>query len=110
MQYPAEPKRGGRPQDTDNLVLLMKEMRAAFGTRYGLSIVLAPDYWYLRGFKPAAMQDYVDFMGFMSYDLHGPWDTDVLTLGSYVHSRYTIHFAYMTNRRYQRRATTNRHH
>jgi chitinase len=62
----------------------MKEMRAAFGTRYGLSVTLAPDYWYLRGFKPAAMQQYVDFMGFMSYDLHGPWDTDVETLGSYV--------------------------
>jgi chitinase len=100
LQYLAEPKRGGRPEDTDNLVLLMKEMRAAFGTRYGLSIVLAPDYWYLRGFKPAAMQDYVDFMGFMSYDLHGPWDTDVLTLGSYVHSRYTIHLARIANPRH----------
>jgi GH18 family chitinase len=63
----------------------MREMRAAYGKRYGLSIVLAPDYWYLRGFKPAAMQEYVDHMGFMSYDLHGPWDTDVKTLGSYVH-------------------------
>jgi GH18 family chitinase len=60
-------------------------MRAAFGTRRGLSIVLAPDYWYLRGFKQAAMQEYVGPMGFMSYDLHGPWDTDVKTLGSYVH-------------------------
>lgn len=43
--------------------MLMKEMRAAFGTKYGISIALAPDYWYLRGFKPAEMQQYVDFMG-----------------------------------------------
>jgi chitinase len=85
LQYPAELKRGGRPEDTDNLVHLMREMRAAFGHSYGISIVLAPDYWYLRGFKPAAMQEYVDHMGFMSYDLHGPWDTDVKTLGSYVY-------------------------
>ena len=44
-------------------------MHAAFAGRYGLSLVLAPDYWYLRGFKPGEMQDYVDFMGFMAYDL-----------------------------------------
>lgn len=68
----------------------MKEMRAAFGTRYGISIALAPDYWYLRGFKPAEMQQYVDFMGFMSYDLHGPWDTDVKTLGSLIRPQTDI--------------------
>jgi chitinase len=63
-EYPSEAKRGGRPdQDAENLVLLMKEMHAAFAGRYGSSIALAPDYWYLRGFKPADMQDYVDFMG-----------------------------------------------
>jgi chitinase len=72
-EYPVDAKRGGSPADTDNLVLLVKEMRAAFKNRYGLSITLAPDYWYLRGFKPAEMQAYVDFMGFMAYDLHGPW-------------------------------------
>jgi GH18 family chitinase len=63
----------------------MREMRTALGTRYGLSIVLAPDYWYLRVFKPAAMGEHVDHVGFMSYDLYGPWDTDVKTLGLYVH-------------------------
>ncbi|KAH4252578.1 chitinase [Parastagonospora nodorum] len=89
-EYPAEPKRGGRKEDTDNLVLLMKEMHAAFAGRYGSSLTIAPDYWYLRGFKPAAMQDYVDFMGFMSYDLHGPWDQDVKTLGSIVRPQTDI--------------------
>ncbi|KAH3998458.1 hypothetical protein HBI56_205010 [Parastagonospora nodorum] len=89
-EYPAEPKRGGRKEDTDNLVLLMKEMHEAFAGRYGSSLTIAPDYWYLRGFKPAAMQDYVDFMGFMSYDLHGPWDQDVKTLGSIVRPQTDI--------------------
>lgn len=50
-EYPAAEARGGKPEDTQNLVLLMKETRAAFGTKYGLSIILAPDYWYLRGMK-----------------------------------------------------------
>ncbi|PVI00005.1 glycoside hydrolase family 18 protein [Periconia macrospinosa] len=89
-EYPAEPKRGGRKEDTDNLVLLMKEMKEQFGGRFGSSLTLAPDYWYLRGFKPAAMQNYVDWMGFMSYDLHGPWDTDVKTLGSKVRPQTDI--------------------
>ncbi|KAF2429131.1 glycoside hydrolase, partial [Tothia fuscella] len=83
-EYPVNETRGGRKEDTENLVLLVKEMKEQFGGRYGNSIVLAPDYWYLRGFKPAEMQEHVDFMGFMAYDLHGPWDTDVKTLGSRV--------------------------
>jgi chitinase len=44
-------------------------MRAAFGSRFGLSCVLAPDYWYLQGFDPKSMERYVDWMGFMAYDL-----------------------------------------
>ncbi|KAJ9653598.1 hypothetical protein H2201_009128 [Coniosporium apollinis] len=66
------------------------EMKAAFDGRFGSSLTLAPDYWYLRGFKPADMQDCVDFMGFMSYDLHGPWDADVQTLGSKVRPQTDI--------------------
>jgi chitinase len=89
-EYPAEVKRGGRPGDADNLVLLVKEMKAAFAGRFGLSLTLAPDYWYLRGFKPKAMEPYVDFFGFMAYDLHGPWDTDVKALGSIVRPQTDI--------------------
>jgi chitinase len=64
--------RGGRKEDTANLVLLIKEMRVAFNAhpaKFGLSIVLAPDITYLMNFKPREMQDYVDFFGFMAYDL-----------------------------------------
>lgn len=43
-EYPASDVRGGRPEDTENLVILMKEMRAFFGKKYGLSSLLAPDY------------------------------------------------------------------
>ncbi|OHF03265.1 hypothetical protein CORC01_01318 [Colletotrichum orchidophilum] len=66
-EYPSEPKRGGRAPDVANLVLLMKEMRAAFSPKgFRSSLALAPDYWYLRGFHPADMQEYMGFMGFMS--------------------------------------------
>jgi chitinase len=67
-EYPGEPKRGGRKlADTRNFSLLLKEMRAAYGDKYGISLTLAPDYWYLRWFDAKAMEPYVDFFGFMAY-------------------------------------------
>jgi chitinase len=83
-EYPAEPKRSGCKADTENLVLLVKEMKEQFSGRFGSCLTLAPDCWYLRDFKPAVMQSYVDWMGFRSYDLDGPWDIDVKALGSKV--------------------------
>ncbi|KAL8918458.1 MAG: hypothetical protein Q9208_007364 [Pyrenodesmia sp. 3 TL-2023] len=89
-EYPATDVRGGRPEDTANLVLLCQELRAAFGTKYGLSSILAPDYWYLRGMDPKGMEPYLDFFGFMAYDLHGFWDADVKTLGSIIRPQTDI--------------------
>ena len=82
--------RGGRKADTANLVSLVKEMRAAFGSSKGISLTLAPDYWYLRGFDPKGMESSVDFFGFMGYDLHGSWDADVKTLGSKIRPQTDI--------------------
>ena len=69
-EYPAAPDRGGRKPDTQNFVSLVHEMRASFGKAYGISLTLAPDYWYLRGFDAKAMEPSVDFFGFMAYDLY----------------------------------------
>lgn len=44
-EYPGDFDRGGGPGDTENFVQLIIEMRAAFGTRFGISVTLAPDYW-----------------------------------------------------------------
>ena len=93
-EYPANPERGGNPADTENLVALVKEMRAAFNDQQGISLTLAPDYWYLRGFDPKAMEQYVDFFGFMAYDLHGSWDSAVETLGSIVRGQTDIREIY----------------
>ncbi|KAF5510528.1 Chitotriosidase-1 [Colletotrichum siamense] len=90
-EYPGAPERGGNKlADTRNLALLVKEMRAAYGTAYGISLTLAPDYWYLRWFDAKAMEPYVDFFGFMAYDLHGSWDADVLALGKKVRGQADI--------------------
>ncbi|KAL1896124.1 hypothetical protein Sste5346_004866 [Sporothrix stenoceras] len=75
-EYPVAEDRGGRPEDTKNFVSLVREMRQAFGTKYGISVALAPDFWYLRYYDAVAMQPYVDWFGFMAYDLHGVWASD----------------------------------
>lgn len=93
-EYPGTPERGGKRDDTANFVSLVKEMKAAFGDQYGLSLTLAPDYWYLRGFDAKAMEPYVDFFGFMAYDLHGFWDADIETLGSKVRGQTDIREIY----------------
>ncbi|KAI9667656.1 MAG: hypothetical protein M1821_000473 [Bathelium mastoideum] len=89
-EYPATPERGGQRADTENYVSLVTEMRASFGTKYGISVTLAPDYWYLRGFNASAMEPSVDWFGFMAYDLHGSWDADAKTLGSAVQAQTDI--------------------
>ncbi|QKD48531.2 uncharacterized protein FOBCDRAFT_236188 [Fusarium oxysporum Fo47] len=92
-QIPGAPDRGGRKEDTDNYVSLLKDMRAAFGSKYGISIAIPTSYWYLRWFKPKEIEQYVDYMGIMTYDLHGPWDEDVkqVNMGLAYYARgYTV--------------------
>jgi GH18 family chitinase len=47
-EYPVAKERGGRPEDVVNFVSLLREMRAAYGSSYGISLTLAPDYWYVQ--------------------------------------------------------------
>ncbi|KAH6654774.1 glycoside hydrolase superfamily, partial [Truncatella angustata] len=89
-EYPGDETRGGKRADIENFVSLVKEMREVFGTKYGISLTLAPDYWYLRWFDAKAMEPYVDWFGFMSYDLHGSWDSDVKTLTTIVRGQADI--------------------
>jgi len=93
-EYPVAKERGGRPEDVVNFVSLVREMRAAYGTSFGISLTLAPDYWYLRWFDAKGLEPYVDHMGFMSYDLHGFWDQDVKALGSIVRGQADVREIY----------------
>jgi hypothetical protein len=52
---------GSLPDDTQNLVQLVKQMRAALGTSYGISLTLALGYWYLRYSDAKAMESSIDF-------------------------------------------------
>jgi chitinase len=44
-EYPGASDRGGVKADTANFVTLLQELRASFGTKYGISATLPSSYW-----------------------------------------------------------------
>ncbi|KAF2850135.1 glycoside hydrolase family 18 protein [Plenodomus tracheiphilus IPT5] len=83
-EYPAADDRGGNKADKVNFVTFLQELRSAFGTRYGISLTLPASFWYLQGFDVKAIQQYVDWMNVMSYDIHGVWDSGNKHTGPYI--------------------------
>ena len=81
-EYPAEPTRGGRPQDTKNFTLLLKEFRAAIeaeaqktGNAPLLLTIAAPaGAYYFRWLEIAEIHKPLDWINLMTYDYAGPWD------------------------------------
>jgi chitinase len=64
----------GSPQDGPNYLAFLKLVRAALPAGKTLSIAAPASYWYLRGFPIADMSQVVDYIIYMTYDLHGQWD------------------------------------
>ena len=88
-EYPVDAKRGGHASDMVNLVQLIADMRSdsVFGHKFGISVTLAPDLWYLQHYDAKGLLASADWLGFMSYDLHGLWDANVTTLGQVVYGQ-----------------------
>ncbi|PVI01185.1 glycoside hydrolase family 18 protein, partial [Periconia macrospinosa] len=76
-EWPAASNHGGRPDDTKNQVTLLKELREALGTTYGLSCVLPLDGSYLRGIDISGIASQVDWLNVLTYDLHGAWGAQI---------------------------------
>jgi GH18 family chitinase len=72
-EYPAAIDRGGSPEDIDNFVRLVSDIRDAFALAgqpgWEVTITIPTSYWYLRGFDLANLQRYVSYFNLMSYDL-----------------------------------------
>ncbi|PNY25607.1 Symbiotic chitinase [Tolypocladium capitatum] len=76
-EYPGAPDRGGKPDDVENFVLLLKEIRETFGKagrKLGITFTAPSSYWYLKWFDLPGIMKHVDWVNLMSYDLHGIWD------------------------------------
>ncbi|KAJ5742571.1 glycoside hydrolase [Penicillium nucicola] len=79
-EYPGEPDIAGIPagsdDEGDNYLAFLKALKAALPDDKIVSITAPSSYWYLQAFPISEMADVVDFINYMTYDLHGTWDAD----------------------------------
>jgi GH18 family chitinase len=77
-EYPGEPDiRGipaGSPDDGTNYLAFLQELRSLLPAGNTISVAAPASYWYLKGFPIADIAKVVDYIVFMTYDLHGIWD------------------------------------
>ncbi|KAJ5921194.1 CAZyme family GH18 [Penicillium verhagenii] len=83
-EYPAADDRGGVAADFSNFPTFLAELRASFGSALGISTTLPSSYWYLQHFDVLNMEPSVDWFNFMSYDIHGVWDSSNKFTGPYI--------------------------
>lgn len=77
-EYPGSAASAGSSDstaDTDNYLAFLTLMRKKLGTSgKTMSSALPAAYWYLKPFPVAKMAPLLDYVIFMTYDLHGQWD------------------------------------
>lgn len=78
-EYPAAPDIPGippaDPMDGGHYLEFLKLLREKLPNK-SLAIAAPASYWYLRGFLIDEIAKIVDYIVFMTYDLHGQWDYD----------------------------------
>ncbi|KAL2811726.1 hypothetical protein BDW59DRAFT_167964 [Aspergillus cavernicola] len=89
-EYPGADDRGGSSADTVNFVKLLQDMKKDFQGEYGISVTLPASYWYLRWFDLQGMQENVDFLNIMTYNIHGVWDSSNKHTGPYIRPHTNI--------------------
>ncbi|KAL3486994.1 hypothetical protein BJX62DRAFT_241481 [Aspergillus germanicus] len=77
-EYPGEPDIEGIPAGSDDegadYVEFLKLVRLVLDVDDSLSIAAPASFWYLQAFPIAEIAELVDYIVFMTYDLHGQWD------------------------------------
>lgn len=64
----------GEPEEALNYLRLLASIRRKMPKGKSLSIAAPASYWYLKQFPIAAMSELLDYIVYMTYDLHGQWD------------------------------------
>jgi len=78
-QYPTVPLRGHiktRPQDKENFIWLLKELRDAIGKGPELSFCASPSEWFIDAIDLYEATRYVDNIHLLTYGMSGIWDTE----------------------------------
>ncbi|KAJ4129266.1 hypothetical protein NW768_007801 [Fusarium equiseti] len=74
-EYPGSAGSTGSSTDTANYVEFLKVMRSKIGNSgKTMSVALPAAYWYLKPFPVKQIAPLVDYIVYMTYDLHGQWD------------------------------------
>ncbi|KAI0376688.1 class V chitinase-like protein [Hypomontagnella monticulosa] len=77
-EYPGAPDVPGIPpgleSDGPNYLETLRILRDKLPGSKSLSIAAPASYWYLKAFPIANMAQIVDYIVYMTYDLHGQWD------------------------------------
>ncbi|RCI14282.1 hypothetical protein L249_6131 [Ophiocordyceps polyrhachis-furcata BCC 54312] len=77
-EYPGAPDIPGTPPglptDGPNYLAFLQAMRASLPKGASLSMAAPASFWYLRAFPIDKMAEEVDYIVYMTYDLHGQWD------------------------------------
>ncbi|RDH35419.1 glycoside hydrolase family 18 protein [Aspergillus welwitschiae] len=64
----------GSPTDGPNYLSFLQTLRGLLPSNKTISMAAPASYWYLRGFPIANMSEVLDYIVYMTYDLHGQWD------------------------------------
>ncbi|KAJ2757050.1 hypothetical protein GGI19_000346 [Coemansia pectinata] len=64
----------GLPADGPNYLNFLRKLKAKMLAGKSLSIAAPASYWYLKNFPIADMAPLLDYIVYMTYDLHGQWD------------------------------------
>lgn len=66
----------GDPGDGERYLQFLKMVREKLSDDKTLAIAAPASFWYLKGFPIAEISKVVDYIVYMTYDLHGQWDYD----------------------------------
>ncbi|KAF7337318.1 Glycoside hydrolase family 18 protein [Mycena sanguinolenta] len=79
-EYPGEQDIPGIPADStddgQNLAAFLAVLRSLLPSGVSLSIATPAGYWYLKAFPMSTIVNSLDYVIYMTYDLHGQWDYD----------------------------------
>ncbi|KAJ7244646.1 glycoside hydrolase superfamily [Mycena haematopus] len=77
-EYPGEQDIPGIPadgsNDGQNLAAFLQVLRPLLPSGVSLSIAVPAGYWYLKVFPMSTIANSLDYIIYMTYDLHGQWD------------------------------------
>ncbi|KAK0662496.1 family 18 putative glycoside hydrolase [Cercophora samala] len=79
-EYPSAPDIPGIPAadpiDGQNYLVFLQTVRSLLPSHLSIGIAAPASFWYLKGFPIDEIADVVDYIVYMTYDLHGQWDYD----------------------------------